>query len=53
MHKDLSDQMRDEVARNAGWLAVYVSNNQQSLAIAREAWIEVFDREAARLDGAD
>ncbi len=49
MHKDLSDGWRRIVERAAGTTANLTNIEGQSLAIAREAWINAFDRAAEKL----
>ena len=53
MHKDLSDEWRLSVENEAKWLARDLHENRESLAIAREAMIDAFDKEAERLDNGD
>lgn len=50
-HKDLSDDWREHVLA-AAFLAVDLHEAGQSLAIAREAFINEFDRLAEKLDAA-
>lgn len=49
-HKDLRDDWRERVNRAACCLAEELHDAGQSLAIAREAFINEFDRLAAKLD---
>lgn len=51
MHKDLSDKARDVVETAASGMAIMLSEAGQSMAIAREAFIDAFDKEASELDG--
>lgn len=50
MHKDLSDHWRTVIECAAEHCANFTSIEGQSLAIAREAWINAFDRSAEELD---
>lgn len=50
MHKDLSDGWREDIEDNANWVARHLAYEDQSLALAREAWINAFDRAAEELD---
>ena len=52
MHKDLSDSLRPRVEGLADGMAQSLHAQGQSLAIAREAWINAFDKAAAELDDA-
>ena len=49
-HKDLSDRWRIEVQECAFDMAAELNDFGQSLALAREAWINAFDRAAEELD---
>lgn len=49
MGKDLSDEWRDEIAGRAKLDARALSNAGQSLALAREAWLNAFDKAAEDL----
>jgi hypothetical protein len=50
MHKDLSDGYRDDIEQAARELAQRMFEQGESLAIAREAMINAFDRAAEELD---
>lgn len=50
MHKDLSDHDRAAAECLAEAFAADLHDNGQSLAIAREAWINAFDKAAEELD---
>ena len=53
MHKDLDDSNRrwiDDIARS---MALSLIREGQSLALAREAWINAFDKAAHELDGGE
>ena len=50
MHKDLSDGWRQIVENAAETTANLTNIEGQSLALAREAWINAFDRAAEELD---
>jgi hypothetical protein len=52
MHKDLDDTSRKMIEANARNDAKVMHETGQSLAIAREAWLNEFDRTAAELDAA-
>lgn len=52
MHKDLSDAMRVTVEAWAEAEAEGIHSHGQSLALARECWINAFDKAAAELDRA-
>ena len=49
-HRDLSDEFRPVVEMQGKMLVWSMAQYGQSLALAREAWINAFDREAERLD---
>lgn len=49
-HKDLSDVNRDIVIANATWVAHLSFQSGQPLALAREAWINAFDKAAEELE---
>lgn len=51
-HKDLSEDDREHLEYTARLWAQELFAEGQSLAIAREAWINAFDRTAAELDAA-
>lgn len=48
-HLDLSDRWREEVERDAEELVAMLKLEKQSLGIARECWINAFDRVSARM----
>ena len=50
MHKDLSDTWRNAVEANARNDARVAYETGESLALAREAWINAFDKAAEELD---
>ena len=50
MHKDLSDEWREVVECDAAMVARNSHVRNQSLAIAREAWLAAFDKAASELD---
>lgn len=50
MHKDLSDEERDELADNIERIVSSLFHSGESLAIARECLINAFDRAAEALD---
>lgn len=50
MHKDLSDEWREIVRLRAEMAATNLNEAGQSLAIAREAWVNAFDKAASELD---
>lgn len=50
MHKDLSDEWRGQIERAASHDARTLMRDGQSLALAREAWINAFDKAAQELD---
>ena len=50
MHKDLRHTARTVVEVSAHCLAQAIAKDGQSLALAREAWINAFDKAAAELD---
>ena len=50
MHKDLSDGYRDEIEQSARELAQRMFEQDESLALAREAWINAFDKAAEELE---
>lgn len=52
MHKDLNDQWRALVEDEAEYMATDITDFGQSLALARECWINAFDKAAAELDRA-
>ena len=52
MHKDLSDELRLVVEALAEAKADSIHSRGQSLALARECWINAFDKAAAELDNA-
>ena len=52
MHKDLSGKEREHLEANARVEARWMQDHNQSLAIAREAWINAFDAAAKELDNA-
>lgn len=47
-HRDLSERSRDRVEENALIIAYCVALDGESLALARQAMIEAFDKEAAQ-----
>ena len=49
-HRDLSEHYRDWVGDMVKQIVETLNFEEQSLAIAREAMINAFDREAERLD---
>ena len=49
-HKDLSDEWRKDAEGWARNLAGRLTQDGQSLAIAREAWLAAFDKAAEELD---
>jgi hypothetical protein len=53
MHKDLSDDARATVEAWAYAEADGIHSRGQSLALAREAWINAFDKSAEVLDNAE
>lgn len=53
MHKDLTDDMRAAIEESITEIVECVHSAGQSLAISREAMINAFDREAAKLDGGE
>ena len=50
MHKDLSDDWRGNMETSASVASQMLKTYGQSLALAREAWINAFDKAAAELD---
>lgn len=50
MHKDLSDDDRHWIEADAREVVRGVSGYNQSLALAREVWINAFDKAAERYD---
>ena len=52
MHKDLSEDWRFIIEDAAAHGARYAFVSGQSLALAREAWINAFDKAAEELDAA-
>ena len=48
-HKDLQQWARDMIEHDVGVMILSLGNDQ-SLALAREAWINAFDRAAEELD---
>ena len=52
MHKDLSDEERECLVESAERTASSAFYSGESLALAREAWINAFDKAAAELDNA-
>jgi hypothetical protein len=53
MHKDLDNAMRATVEAWAEAEADGIHSRGQSLALAREAWINAFDKSAEVLDNAE
>lgn len=51
MSKDLSQEARDYLENQIIALLNHLDIDDESLGIAREAMIEVFDAEAERIDG--
>ena len=52
MHKDLSDTYREQLKDDARATVIWMHSRKQSLALAREAWINAFDKAAEELDAA-
>ena len=52
-HKDLSDDLREFFELQADVMARHASTEGQSLALAREAWINAFDKAASELEATD
>ena len=50
MHKDLRDDYRPSVEGTARGMAISLHAQGQSLALAREAWINAFDKAAEELE---
>jgi len=50
MHKDLSDTARASIEHGARGIVDALLQTGQSLGLAREAWINAFDKAAAELD---
>ena len=50
MHKDLNDEHRPRLEGMAEGVAHALHASGQSLALAREAWINAFDKAAAELE---
>jgi hypothetical protein len=53
MHKDLSDKTRFDLTQSACDAADVVELKGESLALAREVWLNAFDRMAEELDEAN
>ena len=52
-HKDLSSEEREYVEATGTILARDLRRSGQSLALAREAWINAFDRAAEAMEAED
>ncbi len=52
-HKDLSDEARSHIEWTARNWAMTLKAEGQSLALAREAWINAFDKAASELEAND